>query len=299
MTWTALKLTYRAKSPVHIGWHTLGYIQRTRYYISGRAMWGAFTANMTRTLEGIDPVKPVEDHYKKVGKIFEEDVIASYFYPKIKNTVLSPNFSNSGLMFGKISAYEFERRFISSIGQTAVLPETNSAEDGSLHESEFIAHMLEAEDEGASIPVFFEGYLFVNQSSIKAKEIPSLVFSEIFVGGDRKYGWGRLVLTSSKPRSEYDTFFGHELNLQGDHPTVTIKKDQSIPAHLPISENLPLKGDIEPLVGREWGEITDTEGNKKNGAGQKISSAVMCWVPGSILCEEKTFNVCKYGILKD
>ena len=33
MSWRTYRVVYQAKSPVHIGWHTLGYINLTRYYI--------------------------------------------------------------------------------------------------------------------------------------------------------------------------------------------------------------------------------------------------------------------------
>ncbi|MBN2568240.1 MAG: hypothetical protein JXB42_02295 [Deltaproteobacteria bacterium] len=310
MSWTAIKLTYQARSPLHIGFHTLGYIQRTRYYIPGRTMWGACTANLTRAIG-----EPGTVDYKPIGEdLFNKHILLSYFYPLIESgKPLIPRYKeDEGLCYGDYPKYgfteqAFEKKFIRSFGQTAILPETNTAEDNSLHESEFIVHEINNGSNRGSVPTDFAGYVLIRKgTTFKNKPVTwddgginlKSALSEIFVGGDRKYGWGRLTLKSDVLIIEPGRFFDHDLTLQGEHPIVTIKEDLPIPAHLPLSENLSLKGDIEPLVGREWGEITNTEGNKKNGAGQKISSAKMCWVPGSILNKEESLTISSFGILK-
>ncbi|GFP33893.1 hypothetical protein HKBW3S42_02232, partial [Candidatus Hakubella thermalkaliphila] len=89
---------------------------------------------------------------------------------------------------------------------------------------------------------------------------------ELFVGGDRKYGWGRLKLNSFTLANDmFD--FGIE-----KFPEITIPTGKSIPAHLVINDNLKLKGDIEPLVGREWGEVRDKNDKIiRKGFGQYIT----------------------------
>jgi hypothetical protein len=185
----AYRLVYQAKSPIHIGWHTLGYIKLTRYYITGKNMWGAMTANLTRA----NGVPGISD-YEKFGKLLKDNILLSYFYPALDLALpLIPEYTNEGLKYGNCRASEFERLFIQSYGQTAVLPESNTAEDETLHESEYISPVVGNDQ----IPVYFVGYIFIHEGAsyngklIKWEEIKSAL-SELFIGGDRKYGWGKL-----------------------------------------------------------------------------------------------------------
>jgi len=292
MGWTAYRLVYQAKSPVHIGWHTLGYIKLTRYYITGKAIWGALTANLTRACF-------TYDDYIDVGNLLCSSILTGYFYPSLDPDSLPmlPEYTENGLMYGDYKREDFERLYIKSYGQTAVLPESNTAEDGSLHESEYIQPVIEKD--GRQRQVYFIGYIFINDDAeyngveINLQNIREAL-TEIFVGGDRKYGWGRLRLFN-KPDEEgnQSRMFGLEIKLDGEYPLVAIPQKGRIPAHLLIDHRLRLKGDIEPLVGREWEKKT-----RKAGAGQRISEARICWTPGSVLLEEKlTLKVCKFGIL--
>ncbi len=307
MTWAAYELVYRTMSPLHVGWHTLGYIKLTRHYIPGKAIWGAFTANLVRS--GQHNLR--HEDYERVGKIFREDVLVSYFYPAIDAgdglQAIRPKYTDQGLMYGEYGKEKFERLFIASFGQTAVVPESNTAEDKSLHESEFIKPTVEVN--GAAIPVYFTGYLFLKDGAslgddridvgwegaeISLKE----PLSEIFIGGDRKYGWGRLSLDSDKTKTEVKKMFDIPLIPDKDSPKLKIPAGHAIPAHIPITQGIKIKGDIEPLVGRDWGEVENKEKEKIVGFGQEINPSGICWMPGSVLSEQKTFNIGAYGILK-
>lgn len=296
MGWKAYRLVYQAKSPIHIGWHTLGYIKLTRCYITGKAMWGAFTANLTRTGEEKNP-----EAYIKYGKLFREDVLLSYFYPAIDPDLpLLPEFTADGLKYGDYTESEFESLFIKSYGQTAILPDSNTAEDESLHESEFIAPCV-GEDQS---PVCFVGYIFIKDGA--KTEDNQLVgwdsgniqlkgaLSEIFVGGDRKYGWGRLLLNDREAKTHKNKFFGYPLELEADRPEITVTSQNPIPAHVTIINNLRFKGDIEPVVSREFA----TE--NKMGFGRKLVHTGVFWAPGSIFAEDepKPFSLCEYGIME-
>ncbi len=293
MGWKAYRLVYQAKSPIHIGWHTLGYIKLTRYYITGRNMWGAMTANIVRTLYG-------HDDYHGVGELLKKNILISYFYPAIDDfrNPLLPNFQNDGLHYGGYPVSDFERLFIRSYGQTAVLPESNTAEDQSLHESDFISHYVEEENTKKRRNVYFVGYIFIHNNAhykgaLTLEKIESAV-TEIFVGGDRKYGWGRLSLeTGKKDEAEDNKVFGHQLDTQKDSLQITILENKGIPAHLELKAegNIKIKGDIEPLLGLEWGT------SSKIGAGQKISEAKICWMPGSVIENKITLKIGEFGIL--
>ena len=288
MGWKAYRLVYQAKSPIHIGWHTLGYIKLTRYYITGKAMWGTFTANLTRAGE-----EKNTKAYQKYGELFKTDVLLSYFYPALDPDIpLLPKFSADGLKYGGCTEADFERLFIKSYGQTAVLPDSNTAEDESLHESEFIAPCVGEEQS----PVCFVGYIFIKDGA-RTKDNESVgwdsgdiqlkgALSEIFIGGDRKYGWGRLTLIN---KTETADMFG--LNID-NFPKIQILAGAPIPAHLTLNTSVNLRGNIEPLVGREW---------DNKGAGQLIKSANSgaYWMPGSVLTEGVDLMIDKFGLLKN
>jgi hypothetical protein len=49
--WKCCGITYKAKSPLHIGYGAqLGIVNRTRYYIPEKTMWGAVTAVLSRSI---------------------------------------------------------------------------------------------------------------------------------------------------------------------------------------------------------------------------------------------------------
>lgn len=291
MGWKVYKLVYQAKSPIHIGWHTLGYIKLTRYYITGKNLWGAATANLTKALG-----EPHTSEYMRIGNQLRKFILFSYFYPALDfNSPLLPEFTDKGLKYGQYLESEFERLFIRSFGQTAVTPDTNTAEDETLHESEFISPMIYDETKEKQKPVCFVGYIFVSDDAEYKWAAIKDAIKEIFVGGDRKYGWGRLVMCKD---TEDDEVFGLALTPDKDKPEVTIPSGHAIPAHTLIKQNLKIKGDIEPLVGRNWGEVENKDKEKMVGFGQEISTAGICWMPGSVLVEQATFNIGEYGILQ-
>jgi hypothetical protein len=303
VSWKAYKYVYRAKSPVCIGWHTLGYVKLTRYYIPGKNLWASFTCNLARANPlGLPYENNQKNIYHEYGEIVKKNILTSYFYPALPDKKpLIPEYTDGDLKFDKYSRAEFERLFIKSYGTTAILPESNTAEEESLHEVEFISPETEKGK------VYFVGYVIVNNEdglsskSLKWDNIKDY-FKEIFVGGERRYGWGRLVLEEG-PSNSNTEFFGYKLVLNSGPPTITLPEKNPIPAHLLLNKgedlNPHLRGDIEPLVGREWGEIKTSGEPKKWGFGQTITEkAKICWTPGSVIQEVKRFKISDYGLLE-
>ena len=302
MAWRAYQIVFKARSPVHVGWHTLGYIKLTRPYITGRAMWGAMTANKARS----NPNNHNFPDYEGIGDLFRSDIITSYFYPALDpQKPMLPKFTDEGIKIGEYNRNEFEKIFIRSFGQTGIGPVTNTAEEETLHESEFISPIVESDSKEEKQQVYFTGYLFLNDKAEYNKEkikwenlVPAL--SELYVGGDRKYGWGRLSLDHTLTKEVKDKkFFGHDIDLKNEKLNVTIQKGKPIPAHLAIASTvaLDLSGDVEPLVGREWGRVIGYDKKENIGFGRKISKATLCWVPGSIVEKDMMFSINEFGLL--
>lgn len=299
MSWHLYSLTFSLKSPLHIGFHKIMHLFRTREYVPAKPFWGALVAKLTRKLALSD--------YEKVGEFLKATMRFGYFYicDNYKNIVFTPKYTDEGLKYGnsegkEISQNEFEKRYISSLASTAVEANSFTAEEGMLHEVEFISPYTI--DKGES--VFLRGLLWVSEFSNNGLSVvgfrendfyivygdKQVKFSELIdtlqVGGERKYGFGLLKI-EGKPKKEDDKdlsglgFFGiweereNEIYLK-------IGGYSPIWSHVKYTPDLKIKGRIEPFIGRNW--------NNK-GAGRELNAYGLCWSPGSILLEEGTFKV--------
>jgi hypothetical protein len=268
-------------------------------------MWGAITANLTRALSN----NPSHKDYQDVGKFVRENIRTSYFYPALKKDesiqcndysdveidsyiVFLPRYTKEGLKFGELFKEEFERRFISSIVSTALDASTKSAEEGSLHEIEFICNKVRLESRIHN--VYWIGYLFINSSLIEEKKVKikgkpidlQKALEVIHVGGERNYGFGRLSLCRLEECKSNEIFKMYEVYLDKDDPVLECK--EYVPSHVRVEENLLICGEIEPLVGLDWGS---------RGAGGESRSMGVFFTPGSCL-DAKKYEIKEYGTLR-
>ena len=323
MSWNCYFVIFKAKSPIHIGYRQIGILKTTRYYITGRAIWGALTANLTRALFE----EPTKDNYIKIGEFVREYLKTTYFYPAIEDEknasenetdfyvifdskklrVLIPNYTQEGLKFGFLTREKFEQIFVGSFVSTALELNTRAAEEGSLHEFEFIKDKIELQ--GRFYEVYWVGYVFVKKETsnelleiadcrdedieIKKKDNNiSVKFTQIIksirIGGERNYGCGNLRLFKFKKEAG-KLFKTAELNAE-EKLIIKLEKSKPVFSHVEVTNevanSVEFLGEIEPLVGREWSE---------QGAGMKISKSIICLVPGTKL-EKDTYEVSDYGI---
>jgi hypothetical protein len=266
MGWNFYKVTLEAKSPIHIGYGAkLGTVAKTRYYILAKHMWAALTNVLAQKHS---------ENYKTVGDALKMHTRFSYFYIKHNDNLYAPKYvSSEGLKFGVLSVEEFEQKFISSFGSTAMEKKQKSAEDGSLHEIEFIKHTV------LNKLVLFEGYLFSDSKQIqmgsKVLDVQQLTGLEIQVGGERTYGFGKVKIKELSEAKDLFEHFDAELSYE---PTLKPKKNTFYTyAHVLTEKTTDLiknvSGDLEPLVGREW--------CREKGAGRYITHAQICYVPGT------------------
>jgi hypothetical protein len=267
MTWTAYQVTFRLLSPLHIGWRKLGNLQQTRPYITGRNLWGAFTARLTRELGGKD--------YEEVGKLVDQQLAFTYFYPSTQ--------PDSVLLWPWPDQWdEFAWTFLGSYASTA-LENARNAEAGSLHETEYIAPYTCAGQQ-----VYLIGYIFEKDScQLKWQS----VVNRLQLGGERGYGWGRVQLQGDFCQPVNNGLcFGYDLLSHDDRPRLKASGELRLLAHTRAdTDGTGNRGvAIEPLVGRE------TIGS--TGFGKKLSHAQICWVPGGKVTENETFQIQPKGI---
>lgn len=283
MSWQAYKLIFRLETPLHIGYHKLGNIQRTRWYVTGRVLWGALTANLVRINNTSD--------YVSMGKKVNQSLAFSYLYPTLRqdgNTPLYPHFRNNQVVFGeaKMKAEEFEFKFISSYASTALDYFTQqAAKIGSLHEVEFISP--KTKDKGEQ--VYLTGYLFVEDKNQPELQPCREALGRVQLGGERKYGFGRLSLaTEIVPVTDGRFFSNWEMVLGDARPVIKLRNEQHLLAHTLIDSGVEANGTLEPLVGRET--------RNQDKFGTEPSEARICWVPGTVVNTSQNFRIGDYGI---
>ena len=270
MIWTACKIVLRLLTPLHVGAGQLGNVQRTRPYVTGKALWGALTARLTRDYSDLG------GNYVTVGQRVNEELAFSYFYPAVGETVdLWP--------WGE-AADEFAWRYLGAYAGTALDYGRNAAEEGSLHETEFIAPVTR---DGQ--PVCLVGYVFERQDcSLPWRD----VLSRLQLGGERTYGWGRVRVepTSITIMPADGLFFGlYAAQLAGERPTLHLTGGSPLLAHARAGENaVAAEGRLTPLVGRET-SAADRHGHD-------VAFVGVYWEPGSAVTADATFAIGHHGI---
>jgi hypothetical protein len=280
MIWTPYRVTFKLLSPMHIGWRKLGNLQQTRPYVTGRVLWGALTARLTRESDGND--------YKSFGDLVDDQLAFTYFYPSNNPYVVSH-------WPWAATRDEFAWNFMGSYASTS-LANGRNAEDGSLHETEFIAPHTRGED---SQQVYLVGYIF-EKDGYSIKRYWQDVLDKLQFGGERGYGWGRVekdrVERVEEKREEigdkkYLKCFDYDLDCVHNRPLlIAPKEDMRLLAHtVATDEPDRQRGAIEPLVRRETGKDT--------GFGNKFPDVVeICWIPGGKVDPKETFQIGEKGI---
>jgi len=288
VTWTAYRVVFKLKSPMHIGCGKVGNVQRTRPYVTGRVFWGALTMRLTR--DGTDGSATDSKQYECYGKKVHDQLAYTYFYPAIK--------SNEDYLiewFWKNES-QFRRRFLSSYASTALVYPQQAAEEGLLHEVEFISPRTL--DKGEQ--VYLVGYVFEKEScEINWKE----ACQRLQMGGERGYGWGAVACNQEKDIqaiSENQLFNDENISWKEENGSIVIQtlENGRLLAHTKTTDNLSAQGEIEPLVGREWrSHNKDSQGNRVNHhAGQYIEYSGLCWVPGSKVARSQNFVIQEFGL---
>ncbi|MEM4217236.1 MAG: hypothetical protein QXZ09_04385 [Candidatus Methanomethylicaceae archaeon] len=284
MAWQVFKATYELRSPLHIGYHKVGNVQRTRYYIPARNLWGAVTEALTRRGFATGVLKTVRpDDYKAVGEWVKTHCAFGYWFIEENGTALAPHNEDGALKYGPYRVADFERLYLRAHVTTALDASTTSAEEGSLHEVEFIAPYTK---EGKH--TWVAGWVFLDDEArqhLCGKHIWRAWLGNLQVGGERRYGFGNLRLVNYVGIRRLED--GYSLNTEALRPQITISRGRPLLAHT-IVNGVNAKGMIEPLV---WRVTTSS-----NYFGMNLSFGAMCWEPGAVLSNEYTFELTEEGL---
>ncbi len=272
MTWTMHKVVLRLLSPLHVGAGQLGNVQRARPYVTGKTLWGALTARITRDTHkhGTQAI-----YYQKIGEKVQKQLAFSYFYPAVGEQVdIWP--------WGE-TADEFAWRYLNTYASTALDYSRHAAEEGGLHEVEYIAPTTR---DGDSVNLI--GYIFKHADcELRWRE----ALSRLQLGGERTYGWGRVEDLPSIAEDSGPLFDQWKVELDQDRPLVRAISDNSrLLAHTRATGAHALsdvRGALEPLVGRET--------RQAHQHGKAPINAGVYWLPGAPVSRDTRLVVQAHG----
>ncbi len=301
MSWKLYQLAFQLKSPLHIGWRKVGNLNQSRPYVPGKVVWAALTARLTRNgFISTDENFIRENAYERTGNLLKHYMAFSYLFPSLKKDatkVLMPKYESGQLKYGDKTESEFQYLVMDSYASTSLDYSMRSAEEGSLHETEFIRPTTR-KDNGDVTNVYLVGYLVIKDGFQDQLTMDNLqkILNQIQLGGERRYGWGRVALIKCELKDEKIVFQDWQLEKNGESEPLKIKcrNDSYLPAHAlatPDTHEIAgiETGAIEPLVGRET--------SAADGFGRNISKARICWTPGTRVKKGFSANIGEYGIL--
>jgi hypothetical protein len=285
LTWTVHRWVWRLEAPLFIGMAPAGALNRCRPYVPARVLWGSVTAEVSRSRSG----QSFPD-YGGLGREVAENCRFTYLFPGEKrgDKFLSwmPRFE-----YGRIRGFQwhceevnkslsdrdFRRRLLDARPGTAITPESDSASEGTLRETECLnPWWRDSTAQGEANATLLLGYVFCRSDDLRAhlNNIDTL-----FVGGDTRYGLGKI----SRLRhidSDDVSVFGKQVELDGEHPKI---QSEIVWGHALEDRQSPIQGmqgEKELLAG--W-----DQGRPWRGAS--------AWVPGSFLEEAAFWSIDRDG----
>lgn len=261
MSWSLHRWVWKLRGPVSVGMAPAGALNRCRLYVPARAVWGAYTAELAQTRSG---------DFGEVGRHLREQARFSYLFPAERGggswRAWLPRFEfDRGLLWAREddrdgrrsrSDREFRLSLLEARAGTAVAPETDSADDGSLRETECIATRWRVNGTKPGGEVALVGYVFLKDG------VDLDAVTALFFGGDTRYGLGRADLVS---RDGANHLFSTPVCLEGDDPGV---ESRWVLGHAAAS--CGMLGALERVAG--WDRYQ---------AGLHATREQPLWVPGS------------------
>ncbi|MEG6567557.1 hypothetical protein V6B95_11385 [Thermoanaerobacterium saccharolyticum] len=270
------KLVFRQLSPFHIGKYKYGVISETEIFIPGYTMWGALVNDYGLKNGGTEKVfNDVKEKFK----------VITCFYPYFdEGEGLFPKFGQGKLYYGKYTEEELRRMLTDTFVSTAILPITRSAKDESLHETEIM--LPKRKDDNKQ--VFWTGLIKLEDESIPRNYL--LKGLEIIIGGDSRYGFGRLELNYVREIKKEEL-----AKWQIDENGCLMENGDSIRNYIEVSGVELLKGKYRTIAELDFNKIMLNKSNGQNN-GQEFT---LCFVPGSyVKVNERDKYLLKRGLFK-
>ncbi|AKB36818.1 DUF324 domain containing Cmr6-like protein [Methanosarcina siciliae C2J] len=277
MTWELYRWVWVLQSPLSVGMMPSGSLNRCRLYVPARTLWGAITAEISRRSDCDFP------DYKRIGNEVLEDIRFTFLFPAKKlgqnwKAWLPRYLDNKGLCWLMedsntdlktfIPDHVFRSKLLYTRPGTAIDPDSDSAEESSLHETEYVQmywHSNDEENKKEHCQVGMIGYIFVRSGSQHANSVREI--DNLLIGGDTRYGFGSLIRLDI---SEETNVFGNNIDLSKENPVVisSIILGQA-------TTTKSMKGDLEAFAG--WDNTSDSG----------LQNFATFWMPGSSIVSDK------------
>ncbi|WP_456408641.1 RAMP superfamily CRISPR-associated protein [Caldithrix abyssi] len=192
-------LIFKQLQPLHIGMGPYGVMNETRIFIPGWTMWGALTK--AYNVYSGENLSENQDLFEYISCFWPA------FDPSDKN-ILFPEFRNGKFQLGDYSEDKFRLQFVETMVSTAITPVSRMATDESLHEIDVLLPAAKKALAGNTElkELFWVGVFKINdeKGEKKVEEFLGRAQSlgnalQIVVGGESRYGLGRLALVEKKP----------------------------------------------------------------------------------------------------
>lgn len=288
MAWKYLPLAYRVLSPIHIGYRSVGIINRTRYYVPAKNFWAAVTASLTTRLHRA----PRADDYRAVGELVQRCLRFTYFFlaarpaekPLTALKCYLPEYRRGRTVYLEQpdkQEVDVEAIFVGSYVSTALDPGRHAVAERLLHEIEYLQPHVRIGGDcwethlvgGAWIALGTDSkgmQIRLEGEMVLIKDLP--ILDRLTVGGERGYGFGRLQLTE-----DHTDYLGlGSWEARGGGPTglfiLPPGRSATILAHVKYEPGKYYEGLLEPVVGREW--------DANRGAGRLLAGGTVYIAPG-------------------
>jgi hypothetical protein len=289
--WQRLPICFELLSPIHLGFLPKNpgtVVAPTRPYVPGKNLWGSITASLAPRLYS----HPRPDHFAAIGDDIRKCLAFSYFYLSDGQKVLAPSYEGGVLNWAEMSNSEFRGMFLDSRLSTQI-GETGAAEDGSLHEIEFIRHKVGAPAAGVR-KVLLCGVMWAQTEStivgrrllvegtrlrLDSGDVGLDLLDALTVGGERNYGFGRIrscPLTASLTEKLED--------LWPDEPGTPFLLSRPLLGHAVYRQNVPFRGQVEIVASRAYPVGRD---RSYEAPGAAVSTSGYFFAPGTWLLTTK------------
>jgi len=255
----------------------VGNLMRTRPYVPGKVIWAALTARLTRDyLSSSNP-----QNYKTIGEAIKIKFRFGYLWPSLDGDVPCFPWEHEA----------FDYTFLGSYVSTALDYGRGAAEEGSLHETEFLAPYTR--DEG--LPVFLVGDLWVREDSLPDNlKHWQKALERVQLGGERVYGWGRvrLIISQKEKSGQGSTVTGLRWQEQDGEVAIVVPAGRCLLAHA-LAESL-LRDDVSGPIDLLSGWERDNKDPKRI---WRLSRVKIAYAPDAKAKRELRLKLNPWGVL--
>lgn len=242
----------------------MGFVQLTGLYVPARHLW----ACMVRRLTWNGEKQPEPACFKKSQREVNEHLrFTPLFVLHPEHGLLHPRYQPSqGLQFGEFEKRKFEASYLDSAASTSLTP-GRTAEDSTLHESEFLVGSLAA--------LTWAGGFFVRDDSQEWKKKVLELLKWPNVGGRESYGWGWLRMVEECNENPLASLLEPNGQPVGDDggPLIKVKKDDVTIWPLEADREFIRAGQQQAVVRRDYDE----------GRPGRSVTVQRIWEPGAVL----------------